>query len=109
MSEDGQVGETRRGIALERKARRILGVDADAGEDEIKKAFWRLAMENHPDKFPGDREREKRFLALLAAYEYLVKEGAGDDLPRARGEYRPPDDVGENPWKYFAWWREQFY
>jgi len=109
MNEDGELARVRREIDLEKKARRILGVGPEADEAEIKKTFWRLAMENHPDKFPRDNEREQHFLLFLAAYEYLVKDRGGGELDRIRRDYRAPDDLLENPWKYFAWWREQFY
>jgi molecular chaperone DnaJ len=49
----------------------ILGVNRDAGEQEIKKAYRRKAMENHPDRNPGDHEAEERFKAASEAYEVL--------------------------------------
>ena len=109
MGEESEIDRVRRQIALEKKARRILGIGAEADDSEIKKAFRRLAADNHPDKYPGDAEREKRFLVYLGAYEYLIKGGGGDELERVLKEYHPPDDLMENPWKYFAWWRRQFY
>lgn len=49
----------------------VLGVNRDAGEQEIKKAYRRKAMENHPDRNPGDHEAEDRFKAASEAYEVL--------------------------------------
>ncbi|MDH3540004.1 MAG: molecular chaperone DnaJ [Acidimicrobiia bacterium] len=49
----------------------ILGVARDAGPDEIKKAFRRLARETHPDANPDDPEAESRFREIAEAYEVL--------------------------------------
>lgn len=50
---------------------KILGVGKDAGADEIKKAFRKLAVENHPDRNPGDAGAEERFKAASKAYGVL--------------------------------------
>ncbi len=49
----------------------ILGVSRDAADDEIKKAYRRLALESHPDRFPGDAEAEDRFRRVSEAYSVL--------------------------------------
>ncbi|HOT95890.1 MAG TPA: molecular chaperone DnaJ [bacterium] len=49
----------------------ILGVSRDADADTIKKAYRKLAMENHPDKNPGDKSAEERFKAIAEAYAVL--------------------------------------
>ncbi len=49
----------------------VLGVARDAGADEIKKAYRRLAMKNHPDRNPGDSAAESRFKEASEAYEVL--------------------------------------
>ena len=55
-----------------------LGLQRDAGEGDIKKAYRRLAMECHPDRNPGDEEAERRFKELSEAYSILK-----DDEKRA--------------------------
>lgn len=50
----------------------VLGVNRDAGEAEIKKAYRRLAMKNHPDRNPDDAGAEERFKEASEAYEILI-------------------------------------
>ncbi len=49
----------------------VLGVDRNATDAEIKKAYRRLAHLYHPDKHKGDREAEERFKEINEAYEVL--------------------------------------
>ncbi len=49
----------------------ILGVDRNASEKEIKRAYRRLARKHHPDLNPGDKSAEARFKEMNAAYQVL--------------------------------------
>ena len=49
----------------------VLGVKKDASDDEIKKAFRKLAIKYHPDKNPGDKEAEAKFKEANEAYSVL--------------------------------------
>jgi DnaJ-class molecular chaperone len=49
----------------------ILGVSRHATQDEIKKAYRRLAKQYHPDRNPNDKSAEQRFKEVHAAYEVL--------------------------------------
>ena len=49
----------------------VLGVDKNAGDDEIKKAYRRMAKKYHPDLNPGDSEAEAKFKECNEAYEVL--------------------------------------
>jgi curved DNA-binding protein len=68
----------------------ILGVDRKADEEEIKRAYRKLALKHHPDKNPGDKQAEERFKEINEAYDVL-----GD--PTKRAKY---DQLGSS---YRAW------
>src|SRR5215469_11492754 len=56
----------------------ILGVQRNASDDDLKKAFRRLAMKHHPDRNPDNKECEAHFKEAKEAYEIL-----GDAQKRA--------------------------
>ncbi len=49
----------------------VLGVDRNATEEEIKRAYRKLAREYHPDRNPGNQEASERFKEIQTAYEVL--------------------------------------
>lgn len=65
---------------LERDAYEILGVSREATEAELKKAYRKLARKYHPDVNPNDKEAEKKFKEISAAYDILSS-------PEKRAEY----------------------
>ena len=52
----------------------VLGLQKGATEDEIKKAYRKLAVKYHPDRNPGDKEAEEKFRGATDAYEVLSDE-----------------------------------
>jgi molecular chaperone DnaJ len=49
----------------------VLGVARDASEEEIKRAYRKLALKHHPDRNPGDKAAEEKFKEASAAYSVL--------------------------------------
>src|SRR5213083_2979391 len=58
-------------MAAVRDPYKTLGVDKKASDDEIKKAYRKLARQYHPDKNPGDASAEERFKEIQEAYSVL--------------------------------------
>ncbi|HEU4708559.1 MAG TPA: DnaJ domain-containing protein, partial [Methylophilaceae bacterium] len=52
----------------------VLGVNRDASEEEIKKAYRKLAMKYHPDRNPDNPKAEEHFKEAKEAYEMLSDE-----------------------------------
>ena len=84
----------------------VLGVERNATDDEIKKAYRKLAVKYHPDKNAGDKAAEEKFKELGEAYEVLndsqqrtaydrYGHGAFDSRKRAQGfgGFHDPADV----------------
>jgi len=75
----------------------VLGVARDAGEDDLKKAYRKLAMKWHPDRNQGDAEAEAKFKELNEAYDVLKdaeKRAAYDRFGHAAFEQGGPGGGG---------------
>ena len=64
---------------------KVLGVSPDASDEEIKKAYRRLAKQYHPDRNPGDAEAAKKMQEVNAAYEQIKN----PEKAQNQGGYNP--------------------
>jgi DnaJ-class molecular chaperone len=74
-----------------------LGVARGASQDEIKKAFRKLAKELHPDKNPGNKETDDRFKRVTAAFDIV-----GDKDKRAKFDRGEIDADGREQFRGFG-------
>ncbi len=58
-------------MAEKRDYYEVLGLDKNASEDDIKKAYRKLAIKYHPDRNPGDKVAEEKFKEAAEAYDVL--------------------------------------
>ncbi|MEF8787602.1 MAG: J domain-containing protein [Planctomycetota bacterium] len=108
---DMNLARARKNLKGKKLARRILGVGQDASARELKQAWRRQCKKHHPD-MGGQPEGAQRFKLARQAYRCLRRnEGCerllemdGAEEARADGE-----EAAGNNWKYFLWWRENFF
>jgi molecular chaperone DnaJ len=68
----------------------VLGVNRDASEEDIRKAYRKLAMKHHPDRNPDDKAAEEKFKEAKEAYEVLTD-------PKKRPAYDQFGHAGVDP------------
>ena len=68
---------------------KILGVSKDASQADIKKAYRKLARDNHPDSNPGNKAAEDRFKDVSEAYAVLSSPDEAQGVRRAAHAVRP--------------------
>jgi DnaJ-class molecular chaperone len=74
-----------------------LGVSRSASQDDVRKAFRKLAKELHPDRNPGDKKAEERFKRVSAAFDIL-----GDEDKRRRFDRGEIDAEGRDAFRGFG-------
>jgi molecular chaperone DnaJ len=77
-------------MAKKRDYYEVLGVSREASEEDIKKAYRKLAMKHHPDRNPGNKEAEEHFKEAKEAYEILSE-------PEKRRAYDAYGHAGVHP------------
>jgi molecular chaperone DnaJ len=77
-------------MAKKRDYYEVLGLNRDAADEDIKKAYRKLAMKHHPDRNPDSKEAEERFKEAKEAYEVLSE-------PEKRRAYDAYGHAGVNP------------
>lgn len=76
---------------------KILGVDKNADEKEIKKAYRKLAREYHPDVNPGNKQAEARFKEANEAYEVLGDADKRQKYDRLGANWNAFQSAGRDP------------
>ena len=82
---------------------KVLGVSRDASDEEIKRAYRRLAKKYHPDLNPGDAEAARKMQEVNAAYEQIkdpdkaAQNSSGSYNPYGSGGYNPFGSGGYDP------------
>ncbi|HEB65852.1 MAG TPA: J domain-containing protein [Chloroflexi bacterium] len=83
----------------------ILGVDKNASEEDIKKAYRKLAMQYHPDRNPDDKASEEKFKEINEAYQVLSdpeKRARYDQLGSAYHTWQNRGGPGDFNWSQWA-------
>lgn len=79
---------------------KVLGVDRNAGEKEIKRAYRRLARQFHPDVNPGDKQAEEKFKEINEAYEVLSDPGKRAKYDRLGTNWQQWQRMGRDPGQF---------
>ncbi|RPJ24694.1 MAG: J domain-containing protein [Chloroflexi bacterium] len=84
---------------------KILGVERNASEEDIRKAYRKLAMQYHPDRNPNDKQAEERFKEINEAYQVLSdsqKRGHYDRLGSDYSNWRQRGAPGDFNWDQYG-------
>ena len=86
----------------------LLEIPVTADENEIKKAYRRLAVKYHPDKNPGDKTAEEKFKKIAQAYDVLsdpekrkLYDQFGEDAVTGNGARGGGGGFGSDPFDIF--------
>ncbi|GIV95347.1 MAG: molecular chaperone DnaJ [Herpetosiphonaceae bacterium] len=82
---------------------KILGVSKNATEQEIKKAYRKLARKYHPDINPGNKEAEARFKEINEAYEVLSDKEKREKYDRFGSDWQRAQQTGAGGFDWSQW------
>lgn len=86
---------------------KILGVDKNASEDDIKKAYRKLARKYHPDMNPGDKKAEEMFKNINEANEVLSDADKRKKYDQFGSQWQQFERTGGRPDDFWAQWGGQ--
>jgi curved DNA-binding protein len=84
---------------------KILGVDRKASEEDIRKAYRKLAMQHHPDRNPNNKQAEDRFKEINEAYQVLSdskKRAHYDRLGSDYSNWQQRGNPGDFDWNQYG-------
>ncbi|MHB1119488.1 MAG: DnaJ C-terminal domain-containing protein [Bellilinea sp.] len=85
---------------------KILGVEKNASEEEIKRSYRKLAMKHHPDRNPGNKSAEEKFKEINEAYEVLSDSQKRSRYDQLGDSYQRWQQTGGSPGNFN--WNEWF-